>query len=312
MTAEIAQESTEDYQPDVGIVSRLNRDLRKAAATLTTDEARYLVDLYYTVQEQRIRNADQMRRAGEAGEPNAMLRWAFDNFRVTEEGVRSALHAYVKEQRIGRWLLSIHGIGPVIAAGMMAHLQIERWICAKATGEKNEKRCTPDAPHGPACRMEPTRTASRWWRFAGLDPTVKWEKGTKRPWNASLKVLCWKAGQSFMKLRNSPNDFYGRLYEHRKAFEINRNELGLNAKTAEETLRAKKWGNNPTREHLEAGKLPPAQIDARARRHAVKIFLAHFHEVAWRDRFGTEPPVPFAIGQLGHADKIEVPNWPIE
>jgi hypothetical protein len=33
-------------------------------------------------------------------------------------------------------------------------------------------------------------TAGHIWRYAGLDPTVRWNKGEKRPWNAGLKVLC--------------------------------------------------------------------------------------------------------------------------
>ena len=34
------------------VVQRLNRDLVKAASTLSVDEARYLVDAYYAIQEQ--------------------------------------------------------------------------------------------------------------------------------------------------------------------------------------------------------------------------------------------------------------------
>ncbi|KKL21523.1 hypothetical protein LCGC14_2444610, partial [marine sediment metagenome] len=57
-------------------------------------------------------------------------------------------------------------------------------------------------------------------------PTVKWGKGKKRPWNASLKVLCWHAGESFVKCHNREHDVYGKLYVERKARELARNAEG--------------------------------------------------------------------------------------
>lgn len=300
---------TEDYTPDVGVVSRLNKDLREASKTLTDDEARYLVDLYYTTQQNRIRAAAQMREASDQGEPNGVLQWAFYNFKTTEDGVRSALHLYVKTKRVGEWLLSIHGIGPVIAAGMLAHLQVDPWKCAKAS--KAVKACLSDSPHGDECKAAICETAGAFWRFAGLDPSVKWEKKTRRPWNADLKTLCWKAGQSFMKLRASENDFYGGVYEKRKAYEVERNESGGNTEAAATQLKEKRFGQNQTRDHLEAGRLSPGQIDARARRYAVKLFLSHLHHVMYEDRFGKVPPKPFVISQLEHAHYIRPPNWPV-
>ena len=86
-----------------------------------------------------------------------------------EGQIKRALEKYVDNHPVGSWLTSIHGIGPVIAAGLLAHIDIAR------------------AP-----------TVGHIWRFAGLDPTTKWEKKTRRPWNAALKVLTWKAGESFV------------------------------------------------------------------------------------------------------------------
>lgn len=68
-------------------------------------------------------------------------------------------HKYVQDGLIT--CNSIHGIGPVISAGLLAHIDIHRAV-----------------------------TVGHIWRFAGLDPSVKWLKKTKRPWNAGLKVLC--------------------------------------------------------------------------------------------------------------------------
>ena len=276
-----AAETIIEEQHDLGAIHRLTKDLRAASKTLTDDEARYLVDLYYTTQANRIRAAAQVRESSSAGEPNALLQWAFANFDITEKGIRSALGLYAQTKTAGVWMLSVHGIGPVISAGMLAHIDITK------------------AP-----------TVGHIWRFAGLDPSVKWEKKTKRPWNAALKTLCWKAGQSFMKLRASEKDFYGGVYEERKRYEIERNESGGNAEAAAAQLVEKKIGKNPTREHLEAGRLSPAQIDARARRYAVKLFLAHLHHVMYESHYGEPPPKPYAIAHLDHAHAIQVPGWP--
>jgi len=266
------------------IVLGLTKDLRTAAKLFNDNEARYVVDLYYTTQANRIRANNQIRAAREDGEPNLMLQWVADNFDITEQGCRAALGVYAKHKRVGRWLLSVHGIGPVIAAGMLAHIDITK------------------AP-----------TVGHIWRFAGLDPTVKWEKKTKRPWNADLKVLCWKAGKSFVMVRASNNDVYGKLYEHRKAYEIERNDSGGCADQAAAALKAKNYRKDTdARAHYEAGHLPPAQIDARARRWTVKLFLAHLQHVMYEDRYGKPPPKPYVLEHLGHAHEIRVQGWPCE
>ena len=71
------------------------------------------------------------------------------------------------------------------------------------------------------------------------------------------------------------------------------------------------FAETDARKHLEAGKLPPAQLHARAKRYAVKLFLAHWQHVAWEIRFGEAPPKPYALTQLQHAHYIAPPNWPM-
>ena len=83
----------------------------------------------------------------------------------------------------------------------------------------------------------------------------------------------------------------------------------LAADQAEAALAAKRIGK--TTEAFKAysqGKLPPKQIDNRARRYAVKMFLSHFHNCWWREAMGTEPPKPFALEHCGHAHYIAPPQ----
>jgi hypothetical protein len=151
-------------------------------------------------------------------------------------------------------------------------------------------------------------TAGSVWSFAGLNPEQVWRKGQKRPWNASLKVLAYKAGESFVKVQNNKNDTYGQIYRKRKDLEVARNEAGEFAEIAAAVLLAKKIGEDTDAyAAYSIGKLPPAHLHARARRYAVKLFLAHFHEVSYFLTFNKLPPLPYPIVHLGHTHMIDVP-----
>lgn len=127
----------------------------------------------------------------------------------------------------------------------------------------------------------------------------------RRPWNARLKTLCWKCGESFVKVSGKPDAYYGRIYVQRKEYETGRNENGDYADQAEKILREKKIGKDTEAYgHYSEGRLPLAQIHARAKRYAVKLFLSHYHHVAYLDRFGKEPPKPYAIAHLDHVNFI--------
>lgn len=55
--------------------------------------------------------------------------------------------------------------------------------------------------------------------------------------------------------------------------------------------------------------LPPAHVHARAKRWVVKLFLAHFHEVYYKEHFGKMPPKPYVIGIMGHVDYLPLPTY---
>lgn len=336
-------------------LTRLSRDIRDAAATMTPDEARFLVGLYYDMQGFRINGANKARAASANQEPHRVLSAVLADSETLEANIAGALEQYAKAQPIGRWMLSIFGIGRVISAGLIAHIDISK------------------AP-----------TVGHIWRFAGLDPTIKWlgregagsmmreamdadESGTlsdsemeeyraivgdgdaslsparvaavarltgrsvraimamrdekgritrasvtkglaRRPWNADLKVLCYKIGQSFVFRHNNPKCFYGRLYAERKAEEVRRNTSGEYREAAAASLREKNYGAaTVARAAYEAGRLPDAHIEARARRWTVKVFLAHLHGEWYRLEFGREPPLPWILAHGGHAHYIAPP-----
>jgi hypothetical protein len=254
-------------------VRRLTRELRNAAAELGDESARYLVDTYYDMQHDRIRAAAQIRQAAKGEPPNAVLDWLSDSFATLEDGIKAALDQYTKAHKMGSFLRTIYGIGPVLSAGLLAHIDIHK-----------------------------AATAGHIWQYAGLagEGQKPWAKGEKRPFNARLKTLCWKCGQSFMKFSNRPECYYGGLYREQKQKYLDRNARGDYRERALEL--AKKVGKaTETYKSYSVGVLSPGHVDAMARRWAVKRFLADLQGEWYRREFGKEPPAPYPIAILGHA-----------
>lgn len=341
-------------EPDIDLVedtavTKLTKDLLVATKELQPHEARFLVSAYYQMQKKRITASHQIRELKGDSAPHGILDWLESNNLFLEKQIQSALDKYSMSSPVGRWSRSIRGIGPVIAAGLLAHIDIEK------------------AP-----------TAGHIWRFAGMDPTVKWDKGEKRPWNAGLKVLLYKLGESFVKAGGTgtddagdddgTNDRYRLVFDARKAFETSNSDSGKHAAQAAvkatevaKSTDAWPWYNgcypggtyhalkavdeavirdfkpvdvDPKKNKAEllrlrgeakilylkdhrgaAGSgvamLPPAHIHARARRYVAKMFISHWHEIAFKDRFKTMPPAPYplrCLSHLGHVHKIEPPN----
>jgi LAGLIDADG-like domain len=138
---------------------RLSRDLREAGRLLSPKQQRLLVDLYYQIQDNRKATANQLRAAHE--EPNAWITFLTSFMQRMEKLAAGGLDIASNQQAVSLWAKSIFGIGPVIAAGLAAYIDITR-----------------------------TPSVSGLWSLCGLNPTAVWEKGSKRPWNAQLKVLC--------------------------------------------------------------------------------------------------------------------------
>ncbi len=176
---------------------------------------------------------------------------------ATEREIECALDAWAETMPAASWAKGIAGVNPAMAAGLAAHIDIEV------------------AP-----------TVGTIWRFAGLDPSVAWKRGERRPWNPRLKTVCLRIGHAFAECAREDGDFYGKLYRQRAAIEA--------------------AANDGRSEH---GKLPPAHVDARARRWTVKLFLAHYHHVAWTLATGVPPAKPYVIGVLGRAEYIAPPNF---
>ncbi len=260
-------------------IPKANREVILSAATLNAPEARCLVTNYYDAQRLRKQGDMQLRHLGDKKDPNVHLpvclnEWTNQQADL-EKDIERSLENYAKNHPVGRWMLAQHGVGPVISAGFLAHLDIEK------------------AP-----------TAGSLWRYSDIDPTVEWKKGEKRPYNVQVKQLCYHLGNCFMKTYNSPESFYGRIYKSKKDLIVARNEAGHYAKRAKVFITA----SAEVKKKLEQGKLPDGNLDQQARNQAVKIFLSHLHAVMYWHRYGRAPAKPFTIAILGHAHEIKIPH----
>ena len=265
---------TEDFEP----FQRLSRDLKFAARKLDAADARWLVDEYYTIQDARMRSAAQQRHSEDESEPNALISWIAGQMRCYESDLKRALGEFAASYRVGLWMQSIYGIGPVLSAAMLCNLDIRK------------------AP-----------TVGHWWRFAGLDPTSKWEKGQKRPWNAKLKaILTYRMGECFVKFQNRDECQYGKLFAERKAMLAEQNARGEFKATADAELesKGKRMQHTQRIQHWREGHLAPAHIHDRARRWVVKLFLSHIHRVMHLDFHGTEPPKPYVLTLPNHVHEV--------
>jgi hypothetical protein len=260
-------------------IEKLTRDVRNAAVDLDPEQTRFIVDLYYQTQEMRKRLRNQERALHENDEPTALVNHFAEQIHTLEKQIPPVMNRWTDSFEVGRWAKRQKGVGPVLAAGLLAHIDVTR------------------APR-----------ASSVWRYCGLDPSVEWNKGQKRPWNATLKTLSWRIGESFVRQSGSEDCFYGQIYRDRKAKEVERDNSGANAEEAQCTLATRNIQAQHTRAYYEAGHLPPGRLDLRARRYAVKLFLSHYWTVAYREEYGVEPPMPYAIEHLGHAHYIAPPE----
>lgn len=310
-------------------VIELLGDLSTAAVGMGRREAVFLVSNYYRFQDQRIRIEGQKRSL--KVKPSEAFQAQLKMFSTAEHVLKSNLLRFAKQWKVGNWLMAQKGIGPCIAAGLLAHLDLR--------GSQN----TPGH----------CQTAGHFFSFAGLQNNIKWEKGKRRPYSADLKKLCYKLGESFIKVQNRDGAIYGQYYRQRRDYEDKRNFAGELADQAAEKLErfdigkstdAHKWYSGrytpgqwieyrrkvaeaiaahideitaaetaadrnkikskaeasvPKPKPLAVGEglamLPPDHLKSRARRHTVKLLLSHLHHVMYLDYFGKEPEAPYAF-----------------
>ena len=333
---------------ELELIQKLSKDVKSTATNLGKKEARNLVDLYYQMQKLRIGTDGQLRAIRQSGEnePSETLKYFNKGFQQLEENLQKVLDVYTMNTPVGKWLRSITGVGPVIAAGFIANLDINErttagyfwsycglndynrpWlgrekskaIVDEVLGNKKNKDITYE-DFAECCRRTQWKAQNIIQAKNGKGEFIFMKDGeykftkediikqlSKKPYNANMKTLCWKVAQSFVKSQNRPTDLYGKLYVERKMYENEKNER-LEYKDQAEVGARRVGKTTEAYKWYSKGMLPPAHINRRAERWVTKIFLSHLHQVMYMVELGQLPPKPFAESHLEHIHMIPCPN----
>jgi hypothetical protein len=366
---------------DLAKAIKFSKDMKEQILkieSVSKQEVRTLVKLFYQLQDQRKATREQIRaieqdRYGKpaskdregaselddaeaatdllaeidtdanniANEVNTIvLDWVNANCIVIENGIKKALELLCSQDEVGRWLMNIVGIGPVLAAGIMAYFDVtdkeyatqfisyaglnnnnRPWLgVAKSTDIingiiGNEKVITDDM-------VSQIAVATQWKYHYLRDRAYNEKKNTwsksdlikacsKIPYNKELHTLLWKVASSFIYQSNKKESVYGTLYREFLTEEMRKNEAGLLKSEAERALATKNY--NKSTEAYKAysqGKLPKAHLVARAMRKVEKIFVSHTFEQMYRVKYDKIPARYYILAKDPMHNKEIAPEVP--
>lgn len=250
----------------------ISTDILKMSETINSKTANALCKTHKEIIAQR--NALQ-KSAQSNGSNDSKVLLHFDALLLNvEKAFEPTLKSYANSHTVGSWSMSHIGIGPVTAARLLSQIEITS-----------------------------SRTPEHIWSYAGLVPKTA---NDGHSYNTNFKDTCIDLAKSFVKYSSKNNCFYGQLYlkERERRIEMNKNgEFSDLAQESLATLNQKDKRYLSDKAIYETGKIPLDRIESQAQRYAVKIFLAHWHAVAYYEVFGVEY-------KTHHKNIIPVPNWP--
>jgi len=262
---------------------------------------RNLVDIYYDFQGQRIQT---QLRIGTSERTNTLSKEDLSIYGITtimenaqnfEKDIEKLIVRQLKNHALyTQYLSKIAGIGPLIAAGLIAYIDdIEKFDHVSSlwqySGYGMNRFCEYcKKPTFVEVKYEQTgKIAKKLQPFEkcpecnqDTKPILqKRTSGYQSNWNDRLKVLAWKAANSFVK-QSAARSKYRKLYDKIKADEHRK---------------------HPEKKK-EGGKtfFNDGHLHNRAMRKVSKIFLAHVWQT-WRRQQGLEATEPYAKQLLGHS-----------
>jgi hypothetical protein len=318
-------------------VARLEKTMREVAKGMDRPTGRILVRQYYQYQKDRIAFGNQVSALAAANRDTAIVSHFYEQTFALEKQMAAILKEWASNHPVGMWAMEQKGIGPILSSAFLAYIDMDHtphqsslwslagynpdvvWVSGadvrkivqgieeKWDVEHIGQDDVLDLPTLAGLLAEKLhRNAATLALAEDREDLIR--RASKRPWSAPLKIACWKAGDSFVKVSGKEDAYYGKKYKVRKAYEVARNERGGNAEYAAKALATRPIRDKKLRATLETGKLPPGQLELRARRWAVKLFLAHWFEIAYEHHFGEPAPMPYPIAYGGHAEWEKAPR----
>jgi hypothetical protein len=278
----------------------LGGDFGLSDEMLDAPEVRHAVKLFHVFQRERIAISHYIRQRGAS---DGLMRLFNSLYELEKRAIRVAADS-VKHDPVYKWLTSVKGIGPSLAAQLIGLAPAEKF------------------PH-----------PGHLFSYAGLTPEKGVREGQDHRYNRRLKALAYKLAKSQVMVDGD----YRPWYERRKVYEWRKNLEGKNAEAALSS--AKRYGKNTAAYLWASGKMdpkkvarwlagelkvkspekpvelmadggegvpmiPPSHVEARTLRWLAKLILDHYWQVAYYYRTG-QVWVPYAIAHLGHVDKID-------
>lgn len=274
-------------------LASISKNIKESVVGLTLPQVRYLVDAYYQMQDARVAMENQARSLiqgydstvdGAKDAHPLAIQWTSNAFRNDEAQIQKMLDVYTDSIPMGRYLKSIMGIGPVLAAGLLAYLNIDKanhsnqfisyaglndnnnpWLGKAGASalvkelktmfpNENPKNLSDDVFIEICRRTHRSFESVRKFSQVQEKKTHKgkgyttWESLQRYlampPYNQNLKTLCFLIGESFVKVSGKEKSLYGRLYRQRKAYETIKNENLEYADQAAKILQEKNIGKS--------------------------------------------------------------------
>jgi hypothetical protein len=295
------KEKVKDVEQVIGFDdTELSEDIGLSEEMLNAPEVRHAVKLFHVFQRERIAISHYVRQKGAS---EGLIRLLNSLYELEKRAIRVAAES-VKHDPVYRWLTSVKGIGPSLAAQLIGLAPAEKF------------------PH-----------PGHLFSYAGLTPEKGNREGQDHRYNRRLKALAYKMAKSQVMVDGD----YRPWYERRKMYEWRKNLEGKNAEVA--LKNAKQYGKDTTAYMWASGKMdprkvalwltgelkvknpekpvelvaedgrglpmiPPSHVEARTLRWLAKLLLDHYWQVAYYYRTG-QIWVPYAIAHLGHVDRID-------
>lgn len=122
------------------MVNKFTKDtmgiIKSKATTITKDELKFIVHLFYSAQKDRIAVNNQFYALTNGNMTScrdelesasySIIKWELDNQTLREKELLKVLKLVAESDIRGQWLTSIVGIGPTIAANLMAQLDVTK------------------------------------------------------------------------------------------------------------------------------------------------------------------------------------------
>jgi Transposase IS116/IS110/IS902 family len=290
---------------------------------------RNMVEIYYDSQQFRMRTVSRLKKSSNDESFKEICEETIAVYLKQETRIAARLKTEMQSHIMSQWLYANYGIGPILAAGLVAYVdEIERfgtvsklWKYAGMSTidvcQDCGKRIIEDGARGAWI----LHLADRLFEQSQKNKDKKKkmthseciEKATSRvclcpnptkktmadrrvigqmlEYNPKFKNLCFLIGDQFIRQMRSP---YRKKFDEYKLDYSTRPDLKAEI---EERKRA------PKDENDKFAVKGTARVHSMARRKAVKLFLSHFWQT-WREVLGLPAPEPYAIAHLGHVDKI--------